>query len=357
MPLAGPGAALYAVIAVLCLIRAEGAWLLIQTAAVVAAGAAVWFMLVQLLVLRRLCGYCTAVHVLGLVTAAILLRTPSPVALAGGGAVVLAMVAMQLLMPAPTHVLTPAPGEPISGATLDAARQDQAAAVVGSHPLPSSSRLISVFKGRIRVHLADWPLLGPPDAPHVLVYLFDYTCHDCRHVHGLILQAIKRYEPRLAFLAVPVPINPDCNPAIHDRVTDHADACFYARLALAVWMSRSDAFEAFDRWLFAPVRPPAMDQAQRRAEQLAGQALDEVMRQPSLDEKIREAAAAFEAMGIGRVPNILLPEACIWGRVPDLPEMVRMLESQIPSLKAGSVVTRPDVVAPAAQVFSSRRIQ
>ena len=35
----------------------------------------------------------------------------------------------------------------------------------------------------------EFPVLGPPDAPHLVVVLADYTCPHCRKLHGMLTEA------------------------------------------------------------------------------------------------------------------------------------------------------------------------
>ncbi len=54
----------------------------------------------------------------------------------------------------------------------------------------------------------EWPVLGMPGAANIAVFLFDYTCRECRHMRRLIGQAVARHPGRLAVLLVPIPMDP-----------------------------------------------------------------------------------------------------------------------------------------------------
>ncbi len=95
----------------------------------------------------------------------------------------------------------------------------------------------------------------------MLVYLFDYTCANCRTLHGVLLEAMREDAERFAVMMVPVPRDPRCNLAISRPEPEHANACAYARLALSVWAADWMQYAAFDAFLFDGKEPPALGRA------------------------------------------------------------------------------------------------
>jgi hypothetical protein len=55
--------------------------------------------------------------------------------------------------------------------------------------------------GRVPLQAGIWPVIGSPSAREVLVFLFCYTCRNCRHLHGLLAEAM---ENRVASSQLPV---------------------------------------------------------------------------------------------------------------------------------------------------------
>jgi hypothetical protein len=188
--------------------------------------------------------------------------------------------------------------------------------------------------GRLTLRVGDWPLLGPPDAPHVLAYLFDYTCPSCRDVRRLLGEAVARGGGAVAVLLVPVPQDPACNPDVGPARAPAAaagarHACAYARLALAAWAAAPAAHEAFERWLFdAPELPAPGEAARRAAELTAGYpATDGTSAED--DPRIARAVAAHRAAGTGKIPTLLLPRATVTGAVPSLDELENVLRREL----------------------------
>src|SRR5581483_3162661 len=94
------------------------------------------------------------------------------------------------------------------------------------------------------------PLLGRPDARYIVTVLFDYQCPHCQQLHFMLDEAIRRYGGKLAFALCPTPLCSACNPYIHSSSNAFNDSCELARIALAVWVARRDAFAEFDHWMF-----------------------------------------------------------------------------------------------------------
>ncbi len=97
----------------------------------------------------------------------------------------------------------------------------------------------------------DVPLLGSPDAPYVVTLLFDYNCPHCQQLHFMLDEAVRRYDGKLAFALCPTPLNTRCNPYIPRDVDEFKDSCELAKIGLAVWVAKREAFPAFDRWMFS----------------------------------------------------------------------------------------------------------
>jgi hypothetical protein len=107
-----------------------------------------------------------------------------------------------------------------------------------------------------------------------------------------------------------------CNRFVRRTAPENRDACIYARYALAVFRAAPQSFAEFDAWLFAPFRPPPLEQLYERAEQLAGRRpLADALADPWLAKRLAEAVAIYEALGKGQIPKLLLPRAFISGPV------------------------------------------
>jgi uncharacterized membrane protein/protein-disulfide isomerase len=247
------------------------AWCAMLVLAGAVAGSAVWFIILQKWIVGSFCPYCMATHITGLLLATlIILQAPrqsddstkvAPNAANG--------------TTAPRRVIGPLAATGLALAGLALAGIMAACQV---HFVPPA-----VYRGgelqnnlpAINPHSA--PLVGSPDAPYVVNLLFDYNCPDCQELHLMLDEAVRRYDGKLAFVLCPTPLNTRCNPYIPRDVDEFADSCELARVGLAVWVAKREAFPAFDRWMFSYEsgdrwQPRSLDAARAKAVELVGQA-------------------------------------------------------------------------------------
>lgn len=281
-------------------------WAMLLALAALAAGAAAWFVALQVLVLRAFCPWCLALHACGIVVAVLvsLGTSRAPDRVTRGRAA--ALVAAGLL----------GVGVLVAGQLASAA--------------PKRGMGLSAFSG-VTIIPSDHPILGSPDAKHVAVVLADYTCPHCRALRHQLDAALERYGPaQLAVAAVPVPLNADCNDAVRVTAGRQRDACELARIALAVWVADPAKFAEMDRWLFAPARPPAAEAARQHAASLAGaEALERALADPRVDRRIAGNVAMYKAAGAGRLPKLLLPTHKAEGPAEDAEALFSLLETHL----------------------------
>jgi protein-disulfide isomerase len=197
------------------------------------------------------CPWCLAAHGAGLVAAFSVLRSREsrngnliPAAfLASAATATLALA--QIFGPAPrSHEVTVSAPPPRATATATAATQPNANLrhFTGA---PRSPRAVSFQNGQFAFDAANLPILGNPDAPHVLVEYFDYTCGSCRDLYKDLGALKAAYPDQFAVVLIPCPLNRSCNPHLNPSIKDHEAACDLARLALAVWKLSPASFPRF----------------------------------------------------------------------------------------------------------------
>ena len=233
------------------------------------AGSALWFVVLQALVVRAYCTYCMSAHAVGVMLSVLVWTGSRPegstgskrllLVLAGGGMAVLLALAQVCLHPASTYV---------RGYT--------------EQQLPVPDRAFT-------------PVIGRPDAPHACHLLFDYQCSHCRLMHRLA-EELTASTDSVCFLLCPTPLSPACNPYIPGGGRDlFAGSCELAQMAEALWLTDEAAFRAFDAYLFEPGpddvwHPRKGTDARAMAEKLVGRdVLDAALRR----EEIRRSFAAF----------------------------------------------------------------
>lgn len=141
------------------------------------------------------------------------------------------------------------------------------------------------------------PLLGSPDAPYIVVSFFDYTNDASRLTQRAMMALCRRFGDRVAVMPVLYPLDGGCNPKITPEIAEpNPDACAYARLSLAVWLAKPEAYAALHEMLVAAetrAKMPTVAQANDKAVELIGsQALESALADPALDELLSTAIRA-----------------------------------------------------------------
>lgn len=231
----------------------------------------------------------------------------------------------EALEPIPGPIFEPVPEpipEPVAEPVAEPVREPVA---VGS-----SVPHVTIFSGDAVLNTREHPILGDPEAKHVVVNLFDYTCEHCRTLHRYLEQARQRYGDQLAIIVLPVPMNTDCNPFAPPTPPDHQLSCEYAELALAVWAIDRSVFEPFHEWLLKPKQVPPLREAADYAARLVGQAaLDKFREGPSVRQQIRRYTGLYQQSGGGRIPKILWDKYVITGHTANAQQLFDLFEREM----------------------------
>ena len=299
------------------------AWsaLLILTGA--AAGSAVWFTVLQIWVIKAFCPYCLATHLTGLLLAGLVIRQ------------------------APRQIDDSVPdvSRPIFSAWSAAGRMLAGLALAGTMAVVQISITpTSAYRsGQSPVDLATLdpravPLVGSPDASHVVTLLFDYNCPHCQRLHLMLDGAIRRYGGKLAFALCPAPLNSRCNPYVPGNADEFKDSCELVKIALAVWMANRETFPVFDRWMFSydsgdRWRPRSLDAARAKAVELVGQAkFDAALANPWIDEYMKTSIRIYGGTmqgGAGGVPKLVFGTRWVSPEPDNTDDLVSILQNRL----------------------------
>ncbi|HVM49423.1 MAG TPA: vitamin K epoxide reductase family protein [Candidatus Acidoferrum sp.] len=299
----------------------RGSWAAIITLSIIVAGAAIWFIGLQVFVIHAFCKFCMTAHACGLAAALICLghipfaKDPdTPMWTAGSGkvgvprsgvallaAIGLAGVAVlaggQMLVQKERNVvkvLGPGGTQARSGGAKAAAGTAPGAGagaqlygLPGPNPRLVEPRVLSLYSNQFVLKLDTLPMMGSPDASNILVCLFDYTCPHCRALHPILLQTQRLFGNQLGVVCLPMPISTNCDRLLTAAIYSVPNACEYAELGLAVWRANPGEFRAFDDWMFAPARPPPLEQARQYAAGLVGKdKLEAALSDPWVQQQI-----------------------------------------------------------------------
>ena len=139
-------------------------------------------------------------------------------------------------------------------------------------------------------------------------------------MHGVLLQVQRSFSNQLGIISLPMPLDPVCNPIVKRPHPDHVNACEYARLGLAVWRARPAVYTKYDDWVFAPERPPSIEEAHRYATELVGvMPLQAALADPWVNKQIQRDIAIYDAAyraGQGSMPQLIIGNKVGVGTMP-----------------------------------------
>lgn len=215
------------------------------------------------------------------------------------------------------------------------------APVRSAPPAPEGARgrTLELFGGKFPLDLRAVPLLGSPDAPHVVVCLLDHTCYGCRVLHGQLTAARNEFSNQVAIVTLPAPLDGACNPAVKEPFPEHTNGCDYARISLAVWQANRDVFPMFDGWLFSGSVPPPIEETRQIAARLVGQTnLENALKNPSVLEQLKQDTAIYQAayskLGAHTMPLLFIGTNMVSGAMPSLADLNRAIANGFDLKKA-----------------------
>lgn len=317
-------------------------------------GAALWFVGLQAVVIRSFCIFCMTAHISGSIAALILISLVRS-SFAGTGQQSTGLPAAKSLFLRAGAIALVAMTTLIAGQYL-VAKKTFSVATIEASPNASpgagttSGRTIPLHNGTFSLKVDELPLIGSKDAPHLIVSLFDYTCHHCQHLHGLLLGAQKRLGNQFAVLSLPVPLDGSCNRWVKKTSSTHANACQHARLGLAVWRAKPEAWKRFDDGVFAMSSPPPLDQVRKLAEEIVGRdLLEKTLQDPWIARRIQENvdiyAANSNSIRSGRMPQLMMGGAISAGSIDTMDQLMNLLRQHLGILAARSELSAVSILA------------
>jgi len=294
---------------------------LLSFAACTLIGAALWFVGLMIWGGRGTawCPWCLASHAAGLVAATSILRSRDsrpdsllPTAAAATLATTILALA-QIFGPAPqSHEITSTTTPPRASASSPAPQSPAPANLRHFTGSPRPPRPVSFFNGQFAFDAANLPILGSPDAPHILVEYFDYTCGSCRDLYKDLGALKAAYPNQFAVVLIPCPLNRSCNPNLKPNIKDHEAACDLARLALAVWKLSPASFPRFHEALLKlplPANPaPAFELA---ATAVPPDTLRATLQSPEISAFLSASTSDYASLAAQnlRMPKLLLRDS------------------------------------------------
>lgn len=299
-------------------------------------GMAVWFTIVQKWIIGEFCPYCMTEHLIGVLMSAIIIllafRKSGNYPIQQGG-----QPMVKSGSPAATkHITRPlyivgliACGLVMAGILAVSQAEFTPRAVYREGKSPDSLPAITYH---------DVPMIGSPDAPYIIKMLFDYECPHCQKIHFMLNEAISRYGGKLAFALCPTPLNTQCNPYIPRDVDAFKNSCELAKIGMAVWVGKREAFPAFDKWMFSfesgdKWRPRSPEAARAKAVALLGQAkLDAAQASPWIEQYIQTCVQIYGQTiqsGKGGVPKLIFGSHWVIPEPNNTADLVMILQKSL----------------------------
>jgi hypothetical protein len=293
------------------------------------AGAAAWFIFLQVVKIGAFCPWCMAAHWIGVFIAILV--------------VLFAPISLRRRRSSGDAPAAPLPRKAEIGPAGLAAAIVVAASMLGvlawgqARFRPPGHRLLTFEKAGaypLRIESGYYPVIGSRSAPHMFLCFFDYTCPHCRALHRDRAAARARYPDQIAIALAPVPLDSRCNPGMTADEDEpiHAHACDYARLMLIVFRFAPDRLEAFDAWLMEGDRPPPVEAANRRvAGWIGAEKLAHELEQPWVSEMVSADIKVNHLIrGRGGLPTLLIAkDRVIAGRPNTAEDLFRVLEEEL----------------------------
>lgn len=282
--------------------------------AAAALGGALWFVILQAVVMRVFCMYCMVDHGIGSLAAvlALLWARPGKFPVTLGAVAALAFAGLHAVQPQRVHTLR----APVEG-DVDFRGAD-------------GRRGLAIFDGTIVLDVSGSPLIGSPEAAQIVVVLVDYACPHCRTLHHDLARHQREHPDDLAVLVLPTPIHPSCNPMIDEAPDRFRDSCEITLLSLGLFHERPDLWPAFDLWLFENPAPRALEEVRAHLSGVLGVDPDALQNHPTARASLEHNIAVFAALPVDdprerRVPALLAvghpPVIGPAGRVDRLPHL------------------------------------
>ncbi len=349
----------------------RGSWAAIIILSVIVAGAALWFVGLQVFVIKAFCKFCLTAHACGFAAALLCLKNiplaadpDTPMWSTGSGkrgvprqailslvliglAGVAVLAGGQVLVQKQRNVVKVLPVAKITAASMSTNHSTPQALGSPSVNQPASPnarliapRTLSLYSNQFVIKLDDVPMIGSPDAPHIIVCFLDYTCTHCRALHPILTEMSQQFSNQLGIVCLPVSLSPECNPFI-PRMNAHAttNSCEYARLGLAVWRAKPEVHRQFDDWMFASDKPPPLNQAEEYAAQLVGaDKLKSALADPWVAQQIltdcKIHRANWLAVDSSAMPQIIMGDAVSSGPINSV-QHLQILLNRYMGLNAG----------------------
>ncbi|MGE5522036.1 MAG: hypothetical protein ACM3VS_19085, partial [Candidatus Dadabacteria bacterium] len=141
-----------------------------------------------------------------------------------------------------------------------------------------------------------------------------------------------------AVVLCPSPLNTECNPYVPRDVAAFKNSCELARIGLAVWLAKREAYPAFENWMFTfesgdRWHPKSLEETRAKAIELVGQdQLDAALSDEWIGEYLQTCTHIFGRTmenGKGGIPKIVYDSHWVIPEPNSTDELIRILQQSL----------------------------
>jgi uncharacterized membrane protein len=311
------------------------AWNAMLILAGAVAGSAVWFIILQKWIIGDFCIFCMSTHITGLLlTIMVIWRAIKEFENPSSNISRKNLSKVQSISPKASRSINRIMSKPLIGFML-------ACIMAAFQVIFAQQSAYSDGESRDKlpvINYHDAPIVGSPDAPYVVTLLFDYKCPHCQQIHLLLDEAIRRYNGKLAFVLCPTPLNTQCNPYIPRDVDEFKNSCELAKIGLAVWLAKREAFPAFDNWMYFYEsgdmwHPRSLESTVSKAVELVGQEkFDAARENPWIKEYMQTCIRIYGQTilnGKGGIPRLIFGSHFIIIKPGNAEDVIAILQKSL----------------------------
>jgi uncharacterized membrane protein/glutaredoxin len=302
---------------------------LILAGSIMVVGSVIWFVGIQWLELKAFCRLCCTTHAMGTVSVLLL---------------ALSWKHVQTIAQNNLPIHPPSRGWRRTAWPVALGLAGVGLLIAGQLLFPKRMTLVHFHDGKFNFDLSKVPVLGKPGT-NVVIDLFDYTCPHCRELHHLLQQALVRYSNQFCIIALPAPMNTNCNAVVSRTPPAHVQACDYAQVGMGVFAAEPRLYPEYDTWFFKQPKIPALNEAREQASRLVGSnQLMAAMASPQAAKMIQTGVSLYKANRLKAkataLPQLVLGKVIHAGSIFRAEDLHKLLEAQL-QVKPGEAPSKP----------------
>lgn len=288
-----------------------------NTGTMIVITSALYFIGLQMFVLKSYCPYCITTHIFASISGVFGWRsnppTPNKISLKP----IYGTALFIWLLGVVSQELIKTDGDDLNQLTSSVTNQVQQPQNTPLTNAPSSKVKLRSER-MVNTHGLDvenLPLIGRDDAKHIDIVLVDYTCKYCRNLHKTLTNITKQYPEKFAFIIAPMPLDAECNKTLAARgfrtQKSHIEACEYAKLAMALCRTDPKSFHWWDNEIMnKPIFPKYQESLKLAKEITNPEVLVSHLVSPWIQKQIDASTSIYgshyKKYGKGTMPQLII---------------------------------------------------